>query len=460
MKLFRLPVMTEESKSRIIRLLGSLAFIAAITIAGLFVFERINAMFFNSLTVGDTHILTILLGSALTTFAALLVLLQFDRLNAELSRENDERRHAEKALVKSKAILSRAQVIAHIGNWAWDLKTQNMSWSDEIFKIFGYRPQEFQPSFEWLMSKIVPEDRQLIETSLSLALQDNKLFNIDYRIIASDGTVRYINMVADRVRRDRAGNPEWMYGITQDITRRKRIETELQESKAQAELYVDLMGHDINNMNQIAMGYLELAYDQVATEGKLDASGINLLEKPIEAMKNIARLISNVKKLQREKLGEYKMKPIDLSHVLSEIKAQYSSVPGRDVSISFKSAGKCLVLANDLITDLYANIVGNAVKHSKGPLQIDISLDRVSADGNQYCQVTIDDNGPGISDDMKVQLVRRQCMPNMRYSGKGLGLCLVKTLVDDFRGSLRIEDRVPGDHRKGARFVIVLPALE
>ncbi|MGA9142092.1 MAG: PAS domain-containing protein, partial [Methanocella sp.] len=254
MKLFRLPAITEESRPRIIRLLGSLVFIAAITIAGLFVFEQLNIIFLNSLTVAHTHILTIFFGSALTTFAALIVLLQFDRLNAEMSRENEERRQAEKALVKSKAILSRAQVIAHIGNWAWDLKTGGMSWSDEIFKIFGYRPQEFQPSADWLLSKVVPEDLPLIETSLESALKENRLFNIDYRIVSSDGTVRYINMVADRIRRDRAGDPEWMYGITQDITRRKHIEVELQDAKAQAELYVDLMGHDINNMNQIGIG--------------------------------------------------------------------------------------------------------------------------------------------------------------------------------------------------------------
>jgi PAS domain S-box-containing protein len=590
MNIIRLNAITDDSKSRIIRLIGSLTFIALITIIGLFVTEQVNNTFFQNFTVLNTHILTILFGSALATFAALIVLLQFEGLYAKLSRENNERKQAEKALVKSKAILSRAQKIAHIGNWAWNLKTNKMTWSDEIFKILGYQPQEFQPSFEWLMSRVTPEDRPMIAASLEAALRDNKLFNIDYRVTTADGSVRYVNMVADRIKRDKAGtpewiygisqditrrketekalmkskailsraqeiahignwawdmntnaltwsdeiyhifgynpgdvrpsyewlksrvlpddrqllfssleaalrenrlfnidfriltpdgsvryvnvvadrikrdkagNPQWMYGIIQDITRRKQAEKELQDAKGQAEMYIDLMGHDINNMNQIAMGYLELAYDKLENEGRLEKADASLLEKPIEAMKNIARLVGNVKKLQREKLGEYKLKPVDVGCVLADIVTQYSSyVPGRDIKINYSPTTGCMVTANDLIVDLYSNIVGNAIKHSRGPVQIDIVLNPVQEGNRKYCQVTIEDNGPGIPDGLKDQLVKRQCAPGIRFTGKGLGLCLVKTLVEDFHGKMRIEDRVPGQHGKGARFVIMLPLME
>jgi signal transduction histidine kinase len=356
--------------------------------------------------------------------------------------------------------MSRAQVIAHIGNWAWNLKTNTMTWSDEIFKIFGYRPGEFQPSYDWLLSRVMPEDRPLVASSRESALREDRLFNIDYRVLAPDESVRYINMVADRIKRDKMGNPEWMYGITQDITRRKRIEKELHDSKAQAELYIDLMGHDINNMNQIAMGYLELAYDRLENGGRLEKTDSGLLEKPIDAMKNIARLIGNVKKLQREKTRDYPPKSFDLGQVLNGVIARYSSVPGRDVKINFRPAQSCHVMANDLITDLYENIVGNAIKHSRGPVLIDVGIDKVREDDLDYCRVIIEDTGPGITDEMKRLLTTRECMTGTRYTGKGLGLCLVRMLVEDFRGKLRIEDRVPGRQEKGARFVVMLPSLD
>ena len=72
------------------------------------------------------------------------------------------------------------------------------------------------------------------------------------------------------------------------------------DAKSQAELYVDLMGHDINNMNQIGMGYLELALDMLS----LDENGRSLLSKPMSAFENSTRLIDNVRKLQRVKSGE------------------------------------------------------------------------------------------------------------------------------------------------------------
>ena len=460
MRIFSVTGDTGETSSRIFRLLGALLFIAVITVIGLFIIERINRIYFPGLSWSGVDLLTVLFGGALATLAALVALLSFEGLYEKIRRENDERKQAEKALVKSKAILSRAQVIAHIGNWAWNLKTNGMTWSDEIFKNFGYSPGEFQPSYDWLLSRVMPEDRPLIASSLESALREDRLFNIDYRVLAPDGSVRYINMVADRITRDKAGNPEWMYGITQDITHRKRIEKELHDSKAQAELYIDLMGHDINNMNQIAMGYLELAYDRLENEGRLETADASLLEKPIDAMKNIARLIGNVKKLQREKAGDYPSKPVDLGQVVKDVIAQYSSVPGRDVKINFRPAQSCYVRANDLITDLYANIVGNAIKHSRGQVQIDIGLDKVHEDSQDYCRVIIEDTGPGINDEMKRLLTTRECVTGTRYTGKGLGLCLVRMLVEDFHGKLRIEDRVPGRHEKGARFVVMLPSLD
>ena len=97
-------------------------FIAIITVVGLAIIERINHIYFPGLTWSGVDLLTVLFGGALATFAALVVLLSFEGLYGNPAGE-DEREHAEKALMKSKAILSRAQVIAHIGNSAWNLKT-------------------------------------------------------------------------------------------------------------------------------------------------------------------------------------------------------------------------------------------------------------------------------------------------------------------------------------------------
>jgi PAS domain S-box-containing protein len=364
------------------------------------------------------------------------------------------RKKAEKALIKSRAILSRAQSIAHVGNWAWDLKTDRMQWSDELFRIFGHQPGDFQPCNDWLISHIHPDDRAMVVEAADKAIKENKLFNIDYRIIAADGSIRYINCVADKLRSDKLGAPAWMYGIKQDITARKDVEEALQDAKSQAELYLDLMGHDINNMNQIGMGFLELALDTLA----LDDNAKQMISKPLEALESSTRLISNVRKLQRARDGSLLLHRVGLREMIRQLIPRYSNVAGRDIAIRFEENGECHVQANDLLSDVFSNIIGNSIKHSSGALAIHISLKNAMIDDRDNCVVCIEDDGPGIPDDRKETMF---CMSNrgkMRSAGSGLGLYLVKTLMDDFHGTVRAEDRVVGDHTKGCRFIISLPA--
>ncbi len=237
-----------------------------------------------------------------------------------------------------------------------------------------------------------------------------------------------------------------------DITLRKQTESALKEAKEQAELYVDLMGHDINNMNQVALGFLELALDKLDANGKLDDTDRMLLEKPVESLMSNSQLIDNVRKLKREKSGEIPSKAVDVSAALEEVKTQYSHVKGRDITINYTPVKGCSVKANELLKDVFSNLVGNAIKHSAGGLEIGIALTRIRRNGKAYCEVTIEDNGPGISDNMKDKLLDRACLKRTMKTGKGFGLCLIKSLLDDFNGKIRVEDRVPGDHTKGARF--------
>jgi signal transduction histidine kinase len=116
-------------------------------------------------------------------------------------------------------------------------------------------------------------------------------------------------------------------------------------------------------------------------------------------------------------------------------------------------------MANGLLRDVFSNLIGNAIKHS-GPsksVRIGLGFDRVKEDGKDYCKVTVEDHGPGIPDVQKEKMFERFHKENVKAGGRGLGLYLVKSLLDDFHGTVRVEDRVPGDYTRGARFVVMLP---
>lgn len=255
-------------------------------------------------------------------------------------------------------------------------------------------------------------------------------------------------------REDEIGDLSRTFNAMMDELERTR--GELADSKAQADFYVDLMSHDINNLNQVAHGYLEVAIVTLAPGDE----GRKLLDKSLDTIENSTRLIDNVRKLQEAKTGSSKHESIDLCEIIKNVTADYSSTPGRSIAIRFKPVTRCYVVADGLLKDVFSNLVGNAVKHSdpEKPLTIDILAELLQEGQKEYLKVIVEDDGPGIPDDLKGRLFNRFQRGQTKATGKGLGLFLVKTLVDSYGGRIWVEDRVPGDHTKGARFVVLLPA--
>ncbi|MGD0818557.1 MAG: ATP-binding protein [Methanomassiliicoccales archaeon] len=237
---------------------------------------------------------------------------------------------------------------------------------------------------------------------------------------------------------------------------RKRIERELMEEKGRAELYLDLLTHDINNYITAAMGYLQLAEMRLQLEEK-DKKFINV---PIRELRNSAELIANVRNIQMLETGRNRGQMVDICHMLEEIKGEYEHPPGREVNITLVEDGCCSNQVSSLLKDAIGNLVSNAIKHSSGPLTVSIMLKSVSQSGANYLNVSVEDNGPGIPDEMKELVFDRSTRGTTKVTGHGLGLYLVKRLVEDQGGKVWVEDRVPGDRTKGARFVIMLPAVQ
>jgi PAS domain S-box-containing protein len=233
-----------------------------------------------------------------------------------------------------------------------------------------------------------------------------------------------------------------------------QAEEELKDAKAQAELYLDLMGHDINNMHQIALGYLEMAKYMPASR-ECD----EVLDKPIEVLQRSTRLIRNVQKLQKIREGVFLTQEIDVSTILADVQRDFGSVPNKTVTLNMSASEHCRVRANELLYDVVSNLVGNAIKHSGAKARIDIGMNVVTEAGRRHCRIAVEDDGPGIPDDFKGKVFNRMLKGTANAKGMGLGLYLVKSLVGSYQGKVWVEDRVPGDHTKGARFVVMLPAV-
>jgi len=236
----------------------------------------------------------------------------------------------------------------------------------------------------------------------------------------------------------------------------------LEEARSESGMYVDLMGHDIKNLNQVALGYLELAEHQISSGKPLGIDDNKLIRKPIEALKSSSSLVDNVNKLQQAKARWQTIKAIDLCTILLELARQYAQIPERDIRIGCECVSPCTVLANDLIQDVFSNLIWNAIKHSDmgRPLVINLSANETMYEERRYIKAIVEDDGPGIRDELKATLFSRFTRGETRAKGSGLGLYLVKTLVESYHGQVWVEDRVQGDYTRGSRFVVMLPSAK
>jgi len=135
-------------------------------------------------------------------------------------------------------------------------------------------------------------------------------------------------------------------------------------------------------------------------------------------------------------------------------------LPGKDITIKYAPDGQRLVRANPLLKDAISNIVDNAVKHSSGALVLAVEVSKVGRNGGSFYRVAIEDNGNGIPDDKKEEVFHRFRRGDTKARGTGLGLYIVKTLVESFGGHVEIQNRVLDDYTQGTRFLVYLPALE
>ena len=343
-------------------------------------------------------------------------------------------------------------------DWEYWISPQNqfLYVSPSCKRITGYSSREFIGNPDLLQRIIYPEDLEIF-----LSHQREKpaqRSDIEFRIITSSGELRWIHHLCQPVYDD-SGRYAGIRGSNRDVTDRKQIEKELADAKARAELYLDLIAHDINNMNQVAQGYLELALQTLDVGGNIDQGGKALIEKPLQAVQDSSRLISNIRKLQRLAENDANARPVDLHDLFEKIKPRDFKTGDKVVTINMRDIPHCTVKGSDLLQDVFFNIISNAVKHSwpDRPVIVDVWVDHVDVDGRPYCRCTVEDNGPGISDELKPRLFDRSWRGKSRAQGKGLGLYLVKTLVDRYGGRVWAEDRVPGNHSMGAKFVVMLP---
>jgi PAS domain S-box-containing protein len=152
-------------------------------------------------------------------------------LYARQAAEMIERKRAEEKLRRSEAYLAEAQRLSRTASWAWNASTGESYWSAELFRIYGLDPDKAMPGYPAVLNYIHPEDRSLVQRTFEDAVREQRKYELAYRVVGSDGTIRHVNNLAHPVFNE-AGDLIEYVGTTIDTTERVQAEEKLRRSEA------------------------------------------------------------------------------------------------------------------------------------------------------------------------------------------------------------------------------------
>jgi len=170
-------------------------------------------------------------------------------------RDIRDRLTAEAQLRRSEQLLNKTQEIAKLGSWEVDIPRDKTMWSAETYRIFGVDPTVFNPTLTHIAELVHPEDRRRVVNAVQCALRDGSPIDIEYRVIHGDGRLRYVHTDGVVIHSDH-GAPATLVATVQDVTERRHLYNQLQESRKMLQLILDTIPTRVfwKDLNSVFLG--------------------------------------------------------------------------------------------------------------------------------------------------------------------------------------------------------------
>lgn len=383
-------------------------------------------------------------------------------------------RQSEKKLEKSEQNLTLAQQISHLGSWELNFANQQLSWSDEIFRIFEIDPELFEPSYQAFVECIHPEDREFVDKAYKDSVDNKTLYDIEHRLLMKDGRVKYVNERCETTYTEK-GEPLNSVGIILDISERKLIHQELEQriqelsqariaalnmmqdvetsrqeaeqaSRAKSEFLTN-MSHEIRTPLNAVTGMSYLLKQTRLTDKQ--AEYIDTIHRSMMHVTGIINDLLDFSKIEAGKL-ELESIPFDLDMVIDSLTDFIIQEADRKgVELLYKiplNVPRALIGDPTRLGQVLINLAGNAVKFcDQGEVVVSISVAQSQKDSVTLA-FSIKDSGIGMDKTQVSHLFEafRQAdnSTTRRFGGTGLGLAISKYLVQAMKGEIEIQSKL------------------
>ena len=393
--------------------------------------------------------------TAMAYFIKLATLIsQLSLGNLKLSGILAEREALMQSLEKSRQRLASAQELAHLGSWELDLVDNQLTWSDEVYRIFGLQPQEFAASYEAFLEAVHPDDRTMVDAAYSGSLREGRdTYEIEHRVLRRSGEIRHVHEKCTHFRDD-AGAIIRSMGMVHDITERKQAEVALRQAKTVAEEanrakseFLANMSHEIRTPMNAIIGMTELTLDTPLSRQQREY--LVMVQSSAESLLKVINDILDFSKIEAGLL-EFVDEEFDLRDLVEKTVhtlALRAHQKGLEVACRIDSAVPPVLIGDDgRLRQVLINLIGNAIKFTdRGEILLQIEVVSAGVDGNCTLHFSVTDTGIGIPAD-KLNLLFRNfsqidSSASRRFGGTGLGLVISRQIVERMGGNIQVDSR-------------------
>jgi PAS domain S-box-containing protein len=364
--------------------------------------------------------------------------------NEQLLKEIEERKRVEQDLKNKEQSLAEAQRIAHLGNWDWNIVTNELFWSDEIYRIFGLTPQEFGATYDAFLNSVHPDDRELVDRAVDMALSEDKPYSIDHRILLPDGSEHIVHEQAE-VMRDDTGQAIRMAGTVQDITERKKTEADARQLREELThvsrvttigTLAGALAHEINQPLTAIMSNAQAALRFLDAEkpnlDELREILSDIADDTIRSSDVIHQLRDFMKK------GEIEVIPLNINEIIKEVvNLTHRDTESRNISVRIDTNEDLPEVMGDkvqlqqVILNLVINGFDAMMYQDAGSRELVIQTEQ---DEDNSIHVAVQDTGMGIEEEKLEQIF--EPFVSTKPEGMGLGLSINQYIINAHNGRM------------------------
>lgn len=368
-------------------------------------------------------------------------------------RDITSTKEKQKHLQRRERQLSEAEAIGRMGHWHWLIGDDDISWSEEIYRIFGVEQTHFKPCIDTLNNLVHKRDLGRVVQVFQRAIIEEKNYDMEFRITRPGGDIRFI-MCEGRCEKNAEGEVVALYGIMQDMTERMLYEQELRQAKDASEQayaaksrFLANMSHELRTPLNAIIGFSEMIESQML--GPIfNTKYLDYATCIRESGHHLLDLISDILDMSKIEAGKHIL-DLEEFRIKGIIDRATEMINGRAVeqNISMRTptfSNDDITVIGDrrALTQIFINLLSNAVKftNSGGSVWIECY------EHDEYIAFKICDTGIGIPPNKLASVLRPFEQASSEYTrdyeGTGLGLAITKELVEMHGGTISIDSTV------------------